>query len=258
MIIRLLILISIILNPCISNARPPMQYDRIIKEYEESLHKAYIQYKYSVNIPIENVEWQAAIDAVGLLEDTYHRHYLIHKKAKEKEARFMCTWAGCPITDTYQDSKNAIALWGTLMGRTLVQLQLAKVDEANNSKTPREELARALRVLLWAEAELHYARYFKKQVYRTFKTNIFNWDADNVVKEAAIDVDITRKAYEKQKAIVKTREVDEEALVVLNYNLNKAKNIKQNRLNKLTDYDDTIGLDSVYEWFMAIVNIDTL
>lgn len=138
------------------------------------------------------------------------------------------------------------------MGRALVEHKRTKVDKDNNSKTPREELGRALRVLRWTEAELHYAKYVKQQVYRTFKTRIYNWDVDNVVKGATEDVAVARKAYDKQKVIVKSREVDEAALAELKRALASADALKKERLVKLVDYHDGRGLDDVYAWFMAM------
>lgn len=185
-------------------ARPPLEYDALMAKDAALRHAAHVQYEEDGGVPIERVEWQAAIDAETLLASIYTRHQLIYEKAKHKDAAFKCTWVGCPMTDSQQDSKSAMVVWSALMGRALVEHERTKVDKANNSKTPREELARALRVLRWTESELHYARYVKQQVNRTFKTSIYNWDVDAVVTGATADVATVRAAYDKQKVIVKS------------------------------------------------------
>jgi len=248
----IVVLLAALLSTPTAYARPPLEYDAIMAKDAALRHAAYVKYEEDVNIPIENVEWQAAIDAEALLSRIYNRHRVVYEKANHKNDAFECTWLGCPVTDSQQDSMSAIVVWRALMERALVEHKRTEVDKANNSKTPREELGRALRVLRWTESELHYARYVKKQVYRTFRTRIYNWDADAVVTGATEDVAIARKAYDKQAVIVKGREVDEDALAELKRALARADAIKQERLVKLVDYHDGRGLDDVYAWFMAM------
>jgi hypothetical protein len=74
----------------IAYARPPLEYSEILKRDAELRHAANVRYEEDVNIPIENVEWQAAIDAEVLLGNIYTRHQLIYEKAKYKEEAFEC------------------------------------------------------------------------------------------------------------------------------------------------------------------------
>ena len=246
------VMLAALLSTSIAHARPPLEYSEILERDAELRNAANVQYEEDVVTPIEKLEWQAAIDAEVLLGKIYTRHQLIYEKAKYKEEAFECDWFGCPMTDSQQDAKSAMVVWSALMGRALVEHERTKVDKANNSKTPRQELARALRVLRWTESELHYARYVKQQVDRTFKTRIYNFDADAVVTGATADVAVARKAYDKQKVIAKSREVDEAALAELKRALASADAIKHERLVKLVDYHDGRGLDDVYAWFMAM------
>lgn len=94
-----------------SYARPPLEYGAIMEKDAALRKAAHVQYEEAGGVPIEEVEWQAAVDAEALLASIYTRHQLIYEKAKYKNDAFKCTWFGCPMTDSQQDAKSAMVVW---------------------------------------------------------------------------------------------------------------------------------------------------